>query len=84
MSVCVLLFMPQAENGPANNNNNGKKYGFIYRVFKFVSRQTCGLRGGVAVVAKIAKIAKIAKLAMAATVSMAAIIAIAATVGANL
>ena len=76
--------MPQAENGPANNNNNGKKYGFIYRVVKFVSRQTCGLRGGVAVVAKIAKIAKIAKLAMAATVSMAAIIAIAATVGANL
>lgn len=76
--------MPQAENGPANNNNNGKKYGFIYRVFKFVSRQTCGLRGGVAVVAKIAKIAKIAKLAMAATVSMAAIIAIAAMVGANL
>lgn len=84
MSVCVLLFMPQAENGPANNNNNGKKYGFIYRVFKFVSRQTCGLRGGVAVVAKIAKIAKITKLAMAATVSMADIIAIAATVGANL
>ena len=76
--------MPQAENGPANNNNNGKKYGFIYLVFKFVSRQTCELRGGVAVVAKIAKIAKIAKLAMAATVSMAAIIAIAATVGANL
>ena len=76
--------MPQAENGPANNNNNGKKYGFIYRVFKFVSRQTCGLRGGVAVVAKLAKIAKITKLAMAASVSMAAIIAIAATVGANL
>lgn len=76
--------MPQAENGPANNNNNGKKYGFIYRVFKFVSRQTCGLRGGVAVAAKIAKIAKIAKLAMAAAVSMADIIAIAATVGANL
>ena len=76
--------MPQAENGPANNNNNGKKYGFIYRVFKFVSRQTCGLRGRVAVVAKVAKIAKITKLAMAATVSMAAIIAIAATVGANL
>ena len=82
--------MPQAENGPANNNNNGKKYGFIYRVFKFVSRQTCGLRGGVAVVAKLAKIAKLAqvaklaKLAMAATVSMAAIIAITAMLGANL